>query len=213
MISSYDTLPVGKYLDIQAAAEDKALSAIDLQVRVIAILADLPERDVLNAPIAQDREWAAGAEFLNAPAKQAGRPASRYALGSFTLIPTLDLRKLTAAQYIDFQTFAPEGSKRLVELLSVFLVPEGGNYNDGYDVLQVQDAIRDALPMSDALTLAAFFLNKYAALMRTTLISSVRAARKIRNKTKRAQAMAEIEAARKTMLGTLSQLAGDGSPR
>ena len=61
--------------------------------------------------------------------------AKKYILGTFELIPCRDFRKVETGQYIDFQTYAPDLDNRLVEFLSVILVPKGHRYNDGYQGL------------------------------------------------------------------------------
>lgn len=206
MIDNYADLPLGRYLDIEAVSRDTALEDIDRQVRIIAILSGRTERDLLAAPIAEYADLAAKTAFLARPCP-AGRTARQYIAGDFTLIPTADLTRVTTAQYIDFQTLAPQGDARFVELLSVFLIPKGCAYNEGYDIAEVQAAIREHLSVQDAIALSAFFLTRFTALMRATLRSSERAAKGIRNREKRAAAMREVEKTK----ALLSDFAGGGS--
>lgn len=165
-IDNYKDLSLGKYEDIIKA--NSIESDIDRQVAVLSVLTGLSERELLNLPIAEYSQLAAKTNYLQTPVTKTGRIASKYHAGKFTLVPTGDLRKITTAQYIDFQTLAPEGDAKLVEILSCFLVPEGMKYNDGYDIIEVQNAIREDLSVQDALNLSAFFLNKYAALIKAT---------------------------------------------
>lgn len=192
IIDSFAALPLGTYLDILAINADEARDEVDRQVAVLALLTGASERDILNLPIAEYSELARKADFLGTPPAIPSRIAASYVCGPFRLKPTADFRKVTAAQYIDFQTFAPEGDARFVELLSVFLVPEGKAYNDGYDVLEVQDAIRADLTVLDALALSAFFLTRFAASIRATEISLSRLVRKERNPQKRARMEAQL---------------------
>ena len=205
MIDNYTDLPIGRYLDIEAVSRDTALEDIDRQVRIIAILSGRTERDLLAAPIAEYADLAAKTAFLARPCP-AGRTARQYIAGDFTLIPTADLTRVTTAQYIDFQTLAPQGDARFVELLSAFLIPKGCKYNEGYDIAEVQAAIREHLSVQDAIALSAFFLKRFTALMRATLRSSERAAKGIRNREKRAAAMREVEKTK----ALLSDFAGGG---
>ena len=46
----------------------------------------------------------------------------------------------------------------MVELLSVILVPKGCRYNEGYDILELQKALRDNMSVTDGVTICAFFL-------------------------------------------------------
>ena len=210
IIDSYARLPMGTYLDIQAVNADETREDVDKQVGIIALLTNKSEREILTMPIADYRELAAAAEFLGEQPRIPHRIADAYVCGDFKLKPTRDLTKITTAQYIDFQTFAPEGEAKAVELLSVFLVPEGLAYNDGYDIAEVQAAIRANLTVLDALALTAFFLRRYAALIKATETSLSRRIRKERNKAKREK----IETAMERLRRAKSLLtAGAGSVR
>lgn len=90
----------------------------------------------------------------------------------------------------------------------MFLVPEGKAYNDGYDVLEVQDAIRADLTVLDALALSAFFLTRFAASIRATETSLYRLVRKERNPQKRARMEAQLE---RLQAAKASLTAGAGS--
>lgn len=210
IIDSYARLPMGTYLDIQAVNADETREDVDKQVGIIALLTNKSEREILTMPLADYRELAAAAEFLGEQPRIPHRIADAYVCGDFKLKPTRDLTKITTAQYIDFQTFAPEGEAKAVELLSVFLVPEGLAYNDGYDIAEVQAAIRANLTVLDALALTAFFLRRYAALIKATETSLSRRIRKERNKAKREK----IETAMERLRRAKSLLtAGAGSVR
>ena len=183
MIDNYKDLPLGIYEQICAVKRDEE---IDTQVAVIALLSGCTEREVLNLPIAEYAARSAAAGFLAAPPEKLPRVADAYRAGGFKLVPTRDLRKLTAAQYIDFQAFAPDADHRLVEILSCFIVPDECKYGDGYDIDDVHAAIRE-LSVADALALSAFFFGRYAALIRSTRISLERMRKRERDPEKMAR--------------------------
>lgn len=191
MIDNYRDLPLGVYEQI-CSVEDTEREDIDKQVAVLSLLSGMPERDILNLPLPEYREMSGKAEFLRTPPEALPRVADAYLLGGFKLKPTKDLRKITAAQYIDFQSLAPDGDKRLVELLSVFLVPEGYKYGDGYDVLDVHAALRAEMNVADALAVTAFFLDRYASLIRSTATSLERMMRSEKDPKRRMLLMVQI---------------------
>ena len=188
IINNYADLPVGLYMDI-IAVDRSPLGEFDKQVRIISILSGMAEADILALPIHEYKRIAAATEFLIHPCQE-GRMAKSYRLGDLVLVPTQDLTKITAAQYIDFQTLSQEGEEKTVELCSVFLVPKGHKYADGYDIADVQDAIRRHLSVQDVVTLAAFFLRKYAESIGSSLTFCKREIRR----TKDPKAKAEMEA-------------------
>lgn len=195
IIDNYADLPVGLYMEILATSRAD-MEDIDKQVRIISLLSGMPETQVLTLTIPEYKEYAAATEFLTEPCPE-GRVARSYRLGSLDLVPTSDLAKITAAQYIDFQTLSKGGDEKTVELCSVFLVPKGHKYADGYDIADVQDAIRRHLSVKDVVTLAAFFLRKYAESMIYSLTFCKREIRRMKDEKKKAELearMAETEA-------------------
>lgn len=84
--------------------------------------------------------------------------------------------KLKAGQYIDFQTYI-SGDVKLHNILSVFLLPierkgifgtlTTRKYNDGYDVVEVQDYLYKNMKISEANELSNFFLEWSIKLIKT----------------------------------------------
>ena len=111
MIESYSALPVGKYEEIIRISRDTALEEVDRQARILAVLTGLSADDILHLPIQDYKGLVRRSRFLESEAL--GDPgnirtaiARTYKLRDFTLVPVTDFRKLTVAQYVDFQTFA-----------------------------------------------------------------------------------------------------------
>lgn len=182
MINSYDKLPVGKYLEIADLMKQEGLTDIERQTELLAILNDTTADAILDLPLADYHALAYQSKFLESdPPKAKGtRVAKSYRLAyyddggervEFELVPVLDIRKLTAAQYIDFQTFTKMDGK-LAEVLSCLLVPKGRRYCEDYDPVEVQRAINASLSVADALELFAFFLRKLESSIRAMLICS-----------------------------------------
>ena len=125
-IRDYRSLPVGKWAEIQAVSTDDSREEIDKQVAVLAILNDITVQEVLDLPLAEYRERVVDASFLTkAEGAVSPRAARQYVCEPFLLVPCLDARKITTAQYIDFQECADRGDTAIVEALSCLLVPKG----------------------------------------------------------------------------------------
>ena len=210
IIDNYADLPVGKYLDILAANERDA-DDLDKQVATIAILADATEDDVLALPLDEYATLAQKAAFLTGEDKGSHAVAKSYRLGGLELIPVADAAKVTAGQFIDFQQLTrDDGMERnLPAVLSCLLVPKGRTYGTGYDIADVQDAIRRHLSVTDALSLLAFFFASSEALLRRSLTYSEKEAKRVKDPAKKAAIQERIKAAR----AMLSPTAGAGSPQ
>ena len=176
MIDNYTNLPLGLYLDIDAVLQSDA-EDIDKQVRIIALLDGTTPEAVLALPLKEYSAKAAATEFLRHDCPPISAP-SRVISGDLVLIPTKDFTNITTAQYVDFQTFSKGGTAKLPELIAVLLVPEGRNYNDGYDVAQVVRVVRD-LPLPVALGLSAFFFGQLVQSIQASLTSLESAAKSL----------------------------------
>ena len=174
-IDNYRDLPVGKYEEIVRICEQE-MTEVDRKVAILSVLTGKTEDEILHLPIPTFTEYSRRSRFLESECPDNLIPAVRksYALGGFVLLPVTDIRKINAAQYIDFQTFSKEKEKRMVEMLSCFLVPRGCDYNEGYDVLEVHDAIRNEMSVAELLALVAFFFGRFLKSTRNTLTYSIR---------------------------------------
>ena len=186
MVTSYEALDLGRYMKVNAVLQDEALEDVDKQVRIIAILADMTEDEVLALPLGDYGSLAAQTAFLREPLPP--RPLDpetrRITLGELALIPTRDFTQITTAQYVDFQTFSKGFPQTLPEILSCFLVPEGKTYNQGYDPADVQRALL-AMPWPEAVSLSAFFFARFSASIADSLTSLDLARRVTKDKKKR----------------------------
>lgn len=173
MITNYNSLTVGKYEALLRARADHEGDTNELNLHVLSILSDMTVDELLDLKVPEFRAMMDRAGFL-CTAPRPSEVARQYRFGDLTLVPVTDVRKMTAAQYIDFQNFSNAGEGRQAELLSCFLVPKGMKYNDGYDILEVQQAIRDFMPVTVALGLLAFFLRRLHRSTISILRSSVK---------------------------------------
>ena len=192
IIDSYNKLTLGKYMEIQEVSRNESLEDIDKQVQILSILTGVAEEEILHLPIQDYKELVVKSGFLDPENINYHPVAKKYILGKFELIPCRDFRKIETCQYIDFQTYAPDLDKYLVEFLSVILVPKGHRYNEGYDILEVQKAIREEMSVSDGVSLAGFFLTWCRKSIKDSLNYSKQEAMRIKDKTKREEILGKI---------------------
>ena len=193
IIDNYHRLPIGKYLDIVNLC-DTEMDDVDRKVKIVAILTGLTDDEVLNLPLTEFTECCAKAKFLDKQCPENLIPgvSRSYPMGGFVLLPVTDIRKITTAQYIDFKTFEKDKEHKFVEMLSCFLVPRGCEYNEGYDILDVHNAIRKEMSVAEVLALLAFFFKEWVGLIRSTLSSSIKDAMRIEDKETRERMLKRI---------------------
>ena len=197
MIDNYAALPLGLFLELDVINRSDA-EDLDKQVSIIARLAGLDERDVLDLPLADYSALAAKTDFLRHECPPATAP-SRLISGDFVLVPTKDFTQITTAQYVDFQTFSKKGIDALPDLLSVLLIPEGHKYNDGYDIAKVKETVLE-LPLPAALGLSAFFFERLVASIQASL-TSLEGVSKMVPASRKAEAREKLETIRQAIRG------------
>ena len=178
-IDNYRDLPVGKYEEIVRLCNEE-MTEVDRKVAILSILTGKTEDEILKLPLPTFTEYSAKSRFLEheCPENLIPGVSRSYHLGGFVLLPVTDIRKITAAQFIDFQEFSKQKETKMVEMLSCFLVPSGMDYGEGYDVLEVHQAIRDEMSVAEMLALIAFFFGKFIESSRRITTYSIRMMRK-----------------------------------
>ena len=83
---------------------------------------------------------------------------------------------ITTAQYIDYRSYMDEELKDITKLMSVFLIPKGHEYNDGYDMEQVRNDIGDMCWL-DIRACTFFFrilLGAYILTLKSSLVEEMK---------------------------------------
>lgn len=144
---------------------DELMSSPDIlpEVKVqhaIAVLSGEDPEKVGSLSIAQFNDLASHLDFLKE------KPKKRIAHGAIEVNgkkfkACLDLSMLSVSQYFDFSSAIGAFNKTrdledLCSVFSVFIIPEGHEYNDGYDMSQVQQEMK-SLKVEEALAVMDFF--------------------------------------------------------
>lgn len=197
IIDSYEKLPIGLYLQL-CDAEENQTEDLDKAVTRIAILTGLTEREVLNLDLNTFSDLNQKAKFVERDAPIT-RVKDQYEVSGYTLVTCKDIRKMTTGQYIDYQAYSKEADKYIVDIMSCFLVPKGMKYNDGYDIEDVKNKIREELTVTDVNALSGFFLHSLIASIEASLSCSERAAKRMKDTPKKTELLRQI-AELKTLL-------------
>lgn len=137
-------------LDIREAANIE-----DENERVYAIMEAVFGEDVLDLPLKDFNEKCKELQFLQKEIPNDLHVKDIKVNGREYYFDGL-LGKITTAQYIDFQNYQKNNDEQ--KSFSVFIIPKGHKYNDGYDMEQVFNDILD-IPVP-VLFSASFFLSR-----------------------------------------------------
>lgn len=170
-IDSWDKLPVGKFMEINKISkskEDEDTKAL----RCAALLSGKTLRELEELPIADAMELVSKTAFLYTPIENT-ELKKNYNLGGRKYKPLRKMEDMSAAQFIDFQSVAPNINEMLPEFLAIFFVPEGHKYGDReYELSDVINDIKEHLSVVEALALSDFFVNVYRRYVKRTLLYS-----------------------------------------
>ena len=114
-----------------------------------------------------------------------------------------NLANLNVAQFIDYQSFIAQPFRESYDkILSILLIPGGHNYNEGYDILDVQKMIRENMSWVNIQSLLNFILVKYVKSYMRIQAYLTKRIRKEKNPVKKDTLMKKLE----TMIQAKNQL-------
>lgn len=205
MIKSYSEMSIEKYYELRDNMSEE-LEPLDFQVRLISILSDMDEDDVLNLPLDKYAEYVADLDFIYELPKPRNMFSSTIKINGVKYKLLKDVSKMTAGQYIDFQSYL-DNELGVEYTLSTILIPEGKSYGD-YDVMPVIEDIRKCLDIQTAISIRFFFHKKLLNTIKRFLICLDLMMRNRRMPREKQEQMRE---ARKGIRRMLSSLNGSGS--
>ena len=168
IINSWDKMNVGTFLKIREINELN-ISDQDKNLKVAALLADITYEDIVNMPLSETYDLVESTLFLLEKPKPI-KARRKYEVNGKTYMLMKSAEEMTTAQYINFNNLSVDGfEKHIPEMLALFLIPEGHQYNDGYDMDEVVDDMM-SIGVMEAYGIADFFTKRYIRLMRCILV-------------------------------------------
>ena len=185
---SWNYIKGDTYFRILDILEDKNLTGLEESVELVSAITGIPTDEIYNMTLDESGKLFCQLKFLNKFDLIPNYNPKYIKLPSFKIKIMKDVTNMTVSQYIDYQQFVllplREGYDKL---LSIFLIPEGCKYNDGYDIVELQKEIREGLSWREVQTLLNFFMKKYLESILHTLKSFNQAMLKEKNPERRIQ--------------------------
>lgn len=161
--------------------------------RVVSIAELLLGSDVSDLPLKDFNERFKQLDFLSEEIPNKIPPKKIEVNGRKYYMDCL-LGNVSTAQYVDYTNHAKTND--ISKMLSVFLIPDGHKYNDGYNMEQVFNDIYD-LPIPIVNSAAFFFGKQFKLFMRIFQRYSIKQLKK--TKMKKEMKKAAIEMVNKSM--------------
>lgn len=166
MINNYNQLSLNKYYEIMDVLKEDM--DIDSQVKILSIITNMTENEIINLRLSKYEELLDSINFLYEPLKPKKHIPRKMVINGNNYILLKSVDKMTAGQYIDIQSYY-NNNLGYEYILSALVVPEGKKYGEGYDV---QDVVNDILELDvqTCIDVCFFFRKKLLNSIRTTLI-------------------------------------------
>lgn len=198
----WENISIDKYYEIKDILDDETDDDITKNVKMVAVITDKDEDEVWSMDMAEAGEYISRLQFLN-KFELPDNPNMKFNLPGYQLKVMKDVSRISVAQYVDFQNFVKLPLREGMEkILSIFLIPEGCKYNEGYDIIDLQKVIRENISFRVAEGLLSFFIEKYGEL----LIHSLVYCRKQIQKTKNPEMMEKFKKTEKEIQQKLDSL-------
>lgn len=169
------------------------LDTLNQQVAILTVLCDVDEDVIAELNTVEFSELVRQTDFLNETPKK--NLVDKVTLNGNEYEIFLSIREMTMSQYIDFQTYFPHKDKKFKEILSIFILPKGKRYGEGYKIEDVINDIGEYLPITDANNIMFFFALAYQSLTKVILTSLIKTMKKLRKKEKNKERVEQIEQA------------------
>ena len=196
MIDNYNDMSISLWREIRETLEYMGEAGeLEVQVALISLLSGMEEDEIRNLPLKEYSDMAAKTRFLmQQPNVKAVRPRNLTINGKkYDLVD--DVKDLTTGQYIDYQTYMQDNEdfRNLAKVLSVFIVPKGKTYNEGYDVEDVIRELDERLSIQTALGVCFFFREKYRSWLNLMQASFKWKMMRMRRKERNPEAVEKME--------------------
>lgn len=165
----WEEITVNKYYEILDILNDEVGDAIEYNTRLIDCIWGIDSADI---PIVRFSWYLDELKFLQEPYKPK-TPKKEYVIKGIKFRPTLDVSKITTAQYIDYQEFLKRNEHKL--LLNVLFIKDGEDYGQS----DYSDFLWENLTLPDYSDVMFFFLRLLNNLTMDTLNSSKKMLKKM----------------------------------
>ena len=163
--NNWGEISLNDYNRIVEIIDDETLSDAEKDIALISILCEVPEDEIWALTIDEVIELKRDMLFLEAGFTYPNLSFKKIKIGNWNCTINPDLSKLTYAQFVDFQTYVKDVDKqghpkKRAEILSVFFIPEGHKYGDGYNIAELQQAIGENISILTYNSVWSFFTER-----------------------------------------------------
>ena len=166
-MANWNDITVGQFSLIRSAYNDPDMSEEDRCIGLVSFIYDV---DPLELEFTDFQRMVRELEFV-ATDVVPSEVKKEYILNGRKYTLQKAINHVSTAQYIDFNNYLKDGEidEKYADILSVFLIPEGMKYNDGYDIDEVRADINKYMCITDALGIFSYFFHYFVRFVQISL--------------------------------------------
>lgn len=178
--------------DVEETGNEQ-IDTLNKQIAILSVLCDVDEDTIASLHTTEFSRLVSATDFLNETPKK--NVIDKVTLNGKEYEIFLSVGDMSMSQFIDFQRLFPERDKNFSRLLSIFILPKGKEYCDGYRIEEVIKDIGDYLPITDANNIMFFFAIAYQSLTKVTLTCLTKQMKKLMKKEKNKDRVVKLKEA------------------
>lgn len=178
----WDDITVGQFSLIRSAYNDPDMTEEDRCIGLISFIFDV---NPLELEFNDFQRMVRELEFVCTDVVPS-EVKKEYTLNGRKYTLQKAINHVSTAQYMDFHNYLKEGEtdEKYADIISVFLIPEGKKYNDGYDIEEVKEEISKYMSITDALGIFSYFFHFFVRFVQISRRYTSRRLKRMKNLTR-----------------------------
>lgn len=190
--NKWDDVSIEKYEQLLKASDCED----DLQrtINILAVLTDSTPQEIENINLEELNNLTKGTKWVNEFDFDKSDKPKTFKMEGIEYNVTRRVPDMTVAQYADFQAYFGKTTEMEI-LLSIFVIPKGHKYGEGYDMEDLQRSLKKHMPITTANSIIYFFLRGSLSSFNSTLISLEKDLKKAKTESQKTEIQEEIDKA------------------
>ena len=171
----WEDITISDYKEIISITQKELDSDLEKSISILAILCECTEDDLYSMNANKLYKLLSEIEWLKQPYKFNHNWSSKHiTINGIKYDVVVDINKFTVAQYADLQVYwdKRDDIDYMAKLLTLFIIPNGKTYNNGYDIVQLANIIENNVSINDFNSICFFFLKSCLIFIKASLLYS-----------------------------------------